>query len=107
MQDVVIAATAASVPVERPMRRVALVNVSWSEPDRGARGALELRLRDEDGEYVLQAAPDDVHALEQFLTCSREVLFDLGYGSAGLASWVPPSCRGTAPVWAEASLMHT
>ena len=71
-----------SVPIGRPVRQVTLLSASWSEQDRAVRGAFELTLRDESGEYVLQAAPEDVGTLLTFLASSRGA-------------------------WAEASLMQT
>jgi hypothetical protein len=96
-----------SVPGERPVRQVTLLSASWSERDRAARGTFELTLRDEGGEYVLQAAPEDADALLKFLASSRKVLFELGERIAGLRDWVPPRDSGSSAAWAEASLMHT
>lgn len=99
--------TQAAVPVERPVRQVTLVDASWSEPNRSTRGAFQLTLRDEAGEYVLQAVPEDADALQEFLALSRQVLSDVGYWVAGLGSWVPPGRPGASAGWAEASLMRT
>ena len=71
-----------SVPMERRVRQVTLLKASWCEEDRAVRGAFELTLRDEGGEYVLQAAPEDADTLLAFLASSRGA-------------------------WAEASLMQT
>lgn len=71
-----------SVPTRRPVRQVTLLKASWCEGGRSVRGAFELTLRDEGGEYVLQAAPEDADTLLTFLVSSRGA-------------------------WAEASLMQT
>ncbi len=91
------------------VRRVTLLEVSWTQPDPGMPGALALELRLEDGgrEYVLQAAPDDAAVLLEFLACSREVRFDPSDRRAGLGRWLPPGRPGPSAGWAEASRMQT
>lgn len=78
---------------ERGARRVTLAGVSRIEGDRGARGALTLRLvaGQDIEEYVLQATPDDATRLLEFVGEGADAQ------AAGLSS----------RTWALATLMHT
>jgi hypothetical protein len=90
-------------------RQVTLVQVSWTEQERGRPGALALLLLldDEVHEYVLRAAPEEAAVLVEFLARSTNPKFDVEPRVPSLGTWAASRLPGPSPVWAEAALMQT
>ena len=61
------------------VRRVTDVQASWTERERGARGAFTVQLVLDGGaaEYVLRPAAEDVEPLLRLLRLSRGAVFDV------------------------------
>lgn len=73
------------------IREVTQVQASWTEAERGARGAFTLQLILDNGadEYVLRPTADDAGVLLQLIQRSDKAVFDLErkvliFGSIGL-----------------------
>ena len=91
------------VPSRRPVRQATLLNVSWSE----SRGAFELTLKDDAGEYVLYAASEDADALLDVLVADSAEHSNPKYRITRLANAVSSGRSESSRPWAEASLMQT
>jgi hypothetical protein len=87
----------------RPVRQATLLNVSWSE----SRGAFELTLKDDAGEYVLHAASEDADALLGVLVADSPEHLNPKYRITRLANDVASGRPESSRPWAEASLMQT
>ncbi len=90
-------------------RQVTLVQVSWTEQERGRPGALALHLLldDEVHEYVLRAAPEEAAVLVEFFAHGTKPKLAVERGVPSLGTRAASRLPGPSPVWAEASLMQT
>lgn len=90
------------------IHEVTLARVFWTEPERGAPGALTLQLIVDhkiEG-FVLQAAPADAAVLLEFLTRSSGAVSAFGREAPG--SGDPALAASNASrTWAPASFMRT
>jgi hypothetical protein len=92
------------------VREATLVQLSWTEQERGLPGALTLQLILDNGveEYTLRVAPDVAARLGELFQRSTRASSDLDRTAPRhltLAGSNPPSPRPAR--WAEASFMQT
>jgi hypothetical protein len=90
------------------VHEVTLAQVFWTEPERGAPGALTLQLIvDQKVEgFVIQAAPGDAAVLLEFLTRTTGAVGALGCDATGSGS-PAAAASNVSRTWAPASFMRT
>src|SRR5687768_6692401 len=90
------------------VREASLVQLSWTERERGIPGALTLKLLLDHEEYTFRVAPDVIARLSELLRQSPKGAADLDRIAPRLLTLAvsdPPSPRPAR--WAEASFMQT